>query len=139
MEMVDLEKMRVRDLIVYYLKTEKEEHTAHRDGIIEFVRSSQPEHVKKGLRTRSGITSLLSKLKKEGVLSTEGLEKGHYALAEEFDEKREEDMGIQHYSVSLEKDLINYLASDPSQIEKGLELKIIMVLFIIRLTKMWIR
>jgi len=25
--------------------------------------------------------------------------------------------------VSLEKDLINYLASDPSQIEKGLELK----------------
>jgi len=43
----DLEKMRARDLRVYYLKTEKKEHTAHRDGIIEFVRSSQPEHVKK--------------------------------------------------------------------------------------------
>jgi len=36
MDMVDLEKMRVRDLIVYYLKTEKEEHTAHRDAIIEY-------------------------------------------------------------------------------------------------------
>jgi len=80
---------------------------------------------KKGYRTPSGITSLLSKLKKEGVLSTEGLEKGYYGVAEEFDEKKEEDMGIQHYSVSLEKDLINYLASDPSQIEKGLELIII--------------
>jgi len=38
MEMVDLEKMRVRDLIVYYLRNEKKDHTAHRDGIIEFVR-----------------------------------------------------------------------------------------------------
>lgn len=28
----------------------------------------------------------MSKLKKEGVLSTEGLEKGYYGLAEEFDE-----------------------------------------------------
>jgi hypothetical protein len=61
MEMVDLEKMRVRDLIVHYLRNEKKEHTAHRDGIIEFVRSSQPEHVKKGYRTPPGITSLLSK------------------------------------------------------------------------------
>ncbi|MGB7531612.1 MAG: endonuclease NucS domain-containing protein [Halobacteriota archaeon] len=121
MEMVDLEKMRVRDLIVYYLKTEKEEHTAHRDGIIEYVRSSQPKHVKEGYRTPSGITSLLSKLKKEGILSTEGLEKGYYTLAEEFEE--EEDLEIPSYSVSLEKDLINYLASDPSQIEEGLELK----------------
>ena len=62
----DLEKMRARDLIVYYMKTEKEEHTAHRDKIIEFVRSSQPEHIKKGDRTPSGITSLLNKLKKKG-------------------------------------------------------------------------
>jgi RecB family endonuclease NucS len=65
----------------------------------------------------------MSKLKKEGVLSTEGLEKGYYTLAEEFDEKKGEDVEIPPYSVSLEKDLINYLASDPSQIEKGLELK----------------
>jgi len=64
MEMLDLEKMRVRDLIVYYLETEKKEHTAHRDAIIEFVRSSQPEHVKKGYRTPTGITSYLNKLKK---------------------------------------------------------------------------
>jgi len=121
MEMVDLEKMRVRDLIVHYLRNEKKEHTAHRDGIIEYVRSSQPEHVKEGYRTPPGITSLLSKLKKEGVLSTEGLEKGYYTLAEEFEE--EEDLEIPSYSVSLEKDLINCLASDPSQIEEGLELK----------------
>ncbi len=79
--MVDLEKMRVRDLIVYYLRTEKKEHTAHRDAIIEFVRSSQLEHVKEGYRTPLGIISLLSKLKKEGILSTEGLEKGYYGLA----------------------------------------------------------
>ena len=72
MEMVDLEKMRVRHLIVYYLRNEKKEHTAHRDAIIEFVRSSQPEHVKEGYRTPPGLTSLMSKLKKEGVLSTEG-------------------------------------------------------------------
>ena len=123
MEMADLEKMRVRDLIVYYLRNEKKEHTAHRDGIIEFVRSSQPEHVKEGYRTPPGLTSLMSKLKKEGVLSTEGLEKGYYTLAEEFDEKKGEDVEIPPYSVSLEKDLINYLASDPSQIEKGLKLK----------------
>ena len=121
MEMVNLEKMRVGDLIVYYLRNEKNEHTAHRDGIIEYVRSSQPEHVKKGRRTPSGITSLLSKLKKEGILSTEGLKEGYYALAEEFEE--EEDIEIPPSSVSLEKDLINCLASDPSQIEKGLELK----------------
>ena len=42
MEIIDLEKMRVRDLIVYYLRNEKKEHTARRDEIIEFVRSSQP-------------------------------------------------------------------------------------------------
>ena len=36
MEMVDLEKMRVRDLIVYYLRNEKKEHTAHRDAIIGY-------------------------------------------------------------------------------------------------------
>ena len=66
MDMVDLEKMRVRDLIVYYLRNEKKEHTAHRDAIIEFVRSSQPEHVKEGYRTPPRLTSLLSKLKKEG-------------------------------------------------------------------------
>ena len=65
MEMVDLEKMRVRDLIVYYLRNEKKEHTAHRDAIIEYVRSSQPEHVKEGNRTPLGITTLLSKLKKK--------------------------------------------------------------------------
>ena len=75
----------MRYLIVYYLKIEKDEHTAHRDGIIEYVRSSQPEHVKKGYRTPTGITSYLNKLKKEGVLSTEGLEKGYYTLAEEFE------------------------------------------------------
>ena len=121
--MVDLEKMRVSDLIVHYLKIEKKEHTAHRDAIIEYVRSIQPEHVKEGYRTPSGLTSLMSKLKKEGVLSTEGLEKGYYTLAEGFDEKKGEDVEIPPYSVSLEKDLINYLASDPSQIEKGLELK----------------
>ncbi|KAF5432687.1 Endonuclease NucS, RecB family [Candidatus Methanophagaceae archaeon] len=120
--MMDLEKMRVRDLIVYYLRNEKKEHTAHRDGIIEFVRNNQPEHIKKGYRTPTGITSYLNKLKKEGVLSTEGLEKGYYTLAEEFDEG-EVDAEVPQYSVSLEKDLINYLASDPSQIEKGLELK----------------
>lgn len=122
MEMMNLEKMRVRDLIVYYLKIEKKEHTAHRDGIIEFVRSSQPEHVKKGYRTPSGINSLLSKLKKEGVLSIEGLKEGYYTLADEF-EGEEEDVEIPPYSVSVEKDLINYLAGDSSQIEKGLELK----------------
>ena len=64
MEIVDLEKMRVRDLIVYYLKTEKKDHTAHRNAIIEYVRGSQPKQVKKGYRTPTGITSLLSKLKK---------------------------------------------------------------------------
>jgi hypothetical protein len=53
MEMVDLEKMHVRDLIVYYLRNEKKDHMAHRDAIIEYVRSSQPEHVKKGYRTPS--------------------------------------------------------------------------------------
>ncbi|MGB3458410.1 MAG: endonuclease NucS domain-containing protein [Halobacteriota archaeon] len=120
MEIVDLEKMRVRKLIVYYLRNKKKEHTAHRDAIIEYVRSSQPEHVKEGYRTPSGLTSLMSKLKREGVLSTEGLEKGYYALAEGEDDEMVE---LPPYSVSLEKDLINYLASDPSQIEKGLELK----------------
>ena len=121
--MVNLEKMHVSDLIVYYLKTEKKEHTAHRDEIIEYVRSSQPEHIKKGYRTATGITLLMSKLKKEGILSTDGLEKGYYALAEEFGEEEGENIEIPPYSVRLEKDLINYLASDPSQIEKGLELK----------------
>jgi len=33
------------------------------------------------------------------------------------------DAEVPQYSVSLEKDMIDYLASDPSQIEKGLELK----------------
>ena len=64
MEMVDLEKMRVRDLIGYYLRNEKKDHMVHRDAIVEYVRSSQPEHVKEGYRTPLGITSLLSKLKK---------------------------------------------------------------------------
>jgi len=41
MEMFDLENMRVGDLIEYYFKNEKKEHTAHRDEIIEFVRSSR--------------------------------------------------------------------------------------------------
>ena len=63
--MVDLEKMHVSDLIVYYLKTEKKEHTAHRDEIIEFVRSSQPEHIKEGYRTATGITLYRNKLKKK--------------------------------------------------------------------------
>ncbi|MBE9592693.1 MAG: hypothetical protein IMF19_04365, partial [Proteobacteria bacterium] len=110
--MVDLEKMRVRDLIVYYLRNEKKEHTAHRDAIIEYVRNNQPKHVKKGYRTPTGLTSLMSKLKKEGILSTEGLEKGYYGLAEEFEEEEGENIEIPPYSVSLEKDLINYLASD---------------------------
>ena len=57
--------MHVHDLIVYYLRTEKKEHTAHRDVIIDCVRNSQPEHVKKGYRTPSGLTSLMSKLKKK--------------------------------------------------------------------------
>ncbi|MFV9677994.1 MAG: hypothetical protein ACNYVW_10150 [Methanosarcinales archaeon] len=52
-EMVDLENMHVRDLIVYYLKTEKKDHTAHSDEIIDYVRNSQPEHVKNG--SRSGL------------------------------------------------------------------------------------
>ena len=65
MEIVDLEKMRVQDLIVYYLRNEKKDHMAHRDAIIEYVRSSQPEHLKDGYRTPLGITTLLSKLKKK--------------------------------------------------------------------------
>jgi hypothetical protein len=69
-EMVDLESMHVRDLIVYYLKTEKKDHMAHSDEIIDFVRRSQPEQVKKGLRTYSGLTSYISQLKNEGILST---------------------------------------------------------------------
>nr|QNO56318.1 hypothetical protein HFIEAGJK_00035 [Methanosarcinales archaeon ANME-1 ERB7] len=36
MEMVDLEKMRVRDLIVYYLRNEKKDHMPHRDAIIGY-------------------------------------------------------------------------------------------------------
>ena len=82
MEMVDLENMRVRDLIVYYLRNEKKDHTAHSDEIIDYVRSSQPEPVKKGLRTYSGLTSYISQLKNEGFLSTEGLEKGYYSLGD---------------------------------------------------------
>ena len=64
----------------------------------------------------------MSKLKREGILSTEGREKGYYSLAEEFEEEGA-NIEIPRYSVSLEKDLIIYLASDSSQIEKGLELK----------------
>ncbi len=75
MEMVDLEKMRVRDLIVYYQRNEKKEHTAHRDAIIEFVRSNQPEHVKKGRRTPPGLTSLLNKLKKKVFYPPKDLKK----------------------------------------------------------------
>lgn len=81
-EIVDLENMHVRDLIVYYLKTEKEDHMAHSDEIIDYVRSSQPEQVKKGLRTYSGLTSYISQLKNEGILSTEGLEDGYYSLGD---------------------------------------------------------
>ena len=120
MDTIDLEKMRVRDLILHYLTNERNEHTAHRDEIIEYVRSSQPGHVKKGYRTPSGITSYLNRLKKEGVLSTDGLEDGNYTLSEEFEEERGD---LPPYSVSLEKDLANYLASDPSLIEDGLELE----------------
>jgi len=120
MDTIDLEKMRVRDLILHYLKSEKKEHTAHRDEIIEYVRSSQPEHVKKGYRTPTGIASYLTKLKKEGVLSTAGLEEGKYTLSEEFEEEKGD---LPPYSVSLEKDLANYLANDPSLIEEGLKLK----------------
>lgn len=79
--MVDLENMSVKDVIVYYLKNVKSEHTAHRDEIIEYVRSNHPEHVRKGLRTPAGITSYLNKLKRTGILSTEGLEKGFYGLS----------------------------------------------------------
>nr|QNO49179.1 endonuclease NucS [Methanosarcinales archaeon ANME-2c ERB4] len=120
MNTIDLEKMRVRDLILHYLTNERNEHTAHRDEIIEYVRSSQPEHVKKGHRTSSGLTRFLTKLRKEGVLSTERLEDGNYTLSEEFEE---ENGDIPPYSVSLEKDLANYLANNPSLIEDGLELK----------------
>ncbi|KAF5416821.1 MAG: Endonuclease NucS [Candidatus Methanogaster sp.] len=120
MDTIDLEKLRVRDLILHYLKSEKKEHTAHRGEIIEYVRSSQPEHVKKGYRTPTGITSYLTKLKKEGVLSTVGLEEGNYTLSEEFEEEKGD---LPPYSVSLEKDLTNYLANDPSLIEEGLRLK----------------
>ena len=120
MDTIDLEKMRVRDLIPHYLKSEKKEHTAHRDEIIEYIRSSQPEHVKKGYRTPTGIASYLTKLKKEGVLSTAGLEEGEYTLSEDFEEEKGD---LPPYSVSLEKDLVNYLANDPSLIEEGLKLK----------------
>jgi hypothetical protein len=65
----------------------------------------------------------MSKLKREGILSSEGREKCYYTLAEEFGEEEGANIEVPPYSVSLEKDLINYLASDPSQIEKGLELK----------------
>ena len=41
MDTIDLEKMRVRDLILHYLKNERKEHTTHIDEIIEYVRSSQ--------------------------------------------------------------------------------------------------
>ena len=37
MEMVDLEKMRVRDLIVYYPRNGKKDHTAHRARICERI------------------------------------------------------------------------------------------------------
>jgi len=40
MDMVDLEKMRVRDLIVYYLRNEKKDHMAHRDAIIRYSDST---------------------------------------------------------------------------------------------------
>ena len=80
--MVDFENISVKELILYYLENEKREHTAHRDKIIEYVRSTHPEHVSKGLRTPAGITSYLNKLKREGILFTEGLEKGFYGLAE---------------------------------------------------------
>jgi hypothetical protein len=62
--MVDLENMHVRDLIMYYLRNEKKDPMVHRDAIIKFIRSNQPKHVKKRYRTPSGLTSLLSKLKK---------------------------------------------------------------------------
>jgi len=77
-EIVDLENLHVRDLIVYYLKTEKKDHTTHSDEIIDYVRGSQPEQVKKGLRTYSGLTSYLSQLKNKAILSTEGLEDGYW-------------------------------------------------------------
>ena len=75
-----LENMRVKDIVVYFLKNVKNDQTAHRDEIIEYIRSKQPEHVSKGLRTAAGITSYLNRLKRVGVLSTEGLEKGFYRL-----------------------------------------------------------
>ena len=120
MDTIDLEKMRVRDLILHYLTNERNEHTAHRDEIIEYIRSSQPEHVKKGYRTPTGIASYLTKLKKEGVLSTVGLEEGNYTLSEEFEEEKGD---LPPYSVSLERDLANYLANDPSLIEADLRLE----------------
>ena len=40
MEIVDFENMHVQDLIVYYLRNEKKEHTAHRDAIIEYKDST---------------------------------------------------------------------------------------------------
>ena len=39
---IDLEKMRVRDLILHYLRNERNEHTDYIDEIIEYVESSQP-------------------------------------------------------------------------------------------------
>ena len=79
--MADFEDMSVKDLILHYLKNEKMDHAAHRTEIIEYVRNKQPEHVSKGLRTPAGITSYLNKLRRLGVLSTEGLEKGYYSLS----------------------------------------------------------
>ena len=41
MDTIDLEKMRVRDLIPHYLKNERKEHTTHIGEIIECVRGGQ--------------------------------------------------------------------------------------------------
>ena len=62
--------MRVKDLILHHLKNKKMDHVAHRDEISEYVRSKQPQHVRKGLRTAAGVTSYLNKLRRVGVLST---------------------------------------------------------------------
>jgi hypothetical protein len=69
---------RVKDLVIYYLKNEKEDHIAHKDEIIKYVQDTQSELVKKGLRTTKGLTTYLTQLKNEGILSIEGLENGYY-------------------------------------------------------------
>jgi hypothetical protein len=71
---------RVNDLVIYYLKNEKEDHIAHKDEIIKYVQDTQSELVKKGLRTTKGLTTYLTQLKNDEILSIEGVENGYYTI-----------------------------------------------------------